>query len=135
MVVDKVLILASAIIWNKKQKILLLQRGETKTFQGYWQVPEGKLEEGESPIQALKREMQEELEIEIDEPELVLVTQSELEAKGMKYLAIRLIFKVSSKTTEITLSHEHSAYKWLNPEEIKTLNLLPGTLEAIESAT
>lgn len=135
MTIDKVLILASAIIKNNQNEVLVLQRGQNQSFQGFWQVPEGKLEEGESPVDALKREMKEELSIDVDSAELVSVTQTELEAKGMKYLAVRLVFDVKLKSTEITLSHEHSDYQWISADKIDNLELLPGTSETIKVKT
>ncbi|KKS77879.1 MAG: Mutator MutT protein [Candidatus Woesebacteria bacterium GW2011_GWB1_43_14] len=131
MVIDKVLIIASAIIKNGEQKILLLKRGKTKTFQGNWQLPEGKLEVGEKPQDALRRELKEELGAGVDTLTLENVSQSTLEAKGTKYLAFRIIFKVKLKENKITLSSEHSDYRWVNTTDIPSMVLLPGTMEAI----
>lgn len=134
MIIDKTLIIASAIIKNNKGEILLLKRGETKTFQNYWQLPEGKLEKKEKPITALKREIKEELGAEVKQLKLGAgVSQSELEAKGIKYLSFRIIFPVKLKTNYITLGSEHSDYQWIHPKKIKGLALLPGTREAINS--
>lgn len=133
MVIDKTLIIASAIIKNEKEEILLLKRGETKTFQGYWQLPEGKLEEKEKPELALKRELQEELGAKVKSLELVSVTATSLEAKGTKYLAFRIIFKIKLKENKITLSHEHSDYQWIKTDKVTSLKLLPGTFEAISN--
>ena len=131
LIIDKVLIIASAIIENEKGEILLLKRDETKTFQGHWQLPEGKLEEKEKPQDALRRELKEELNAEADTVELENVSQSTLEAKGTKYLAFRIIFKVKLEKNKITLSHEHSDYQWINKDKMSSLELLPGTSEAI----
>lgn len=131
MVIDKVLIIASAIIINELGELLLLERGETKTFQKHWQLPEGKLEENEKPQEALKRELKEELGADVDIMDFETVSHSTLEAKGTKYLALRIIFKVTLKENNITLSSEHSNYKWVKPDQVKSLQLLPGTTEAI----
>lgn len=131
MVIDKVLIIASAIIINELGELLLLERGETKTFQKHWQLPEGKLEENEKPQEALKRELKEELGADVDIMDFETVSHSTLEAKGTKYLALRIIFKVTLKENNITLSSEHSDYMWVKPGQVKSLQLLPGTTEAI----
>ena len=133
MVIDKVLIIASAIIKNDKGELLLLERGETKTFQKHWQLPEGKLEAGENPQEALTRELQEEINAETVSLELLAVNATPLEAKGAKYLAFRIIFDAKIKVDKIKLSDEHLNYKWEKKEDIKNLQLLPGTSEAIES--
>lgn len=128
--IDKVLVIASAII-VKNSKVLLLKRGGTKTFQNHWQLPEGKLEQGEKPIDALKRELKEEINQTIKKAELTAVSCSPLEAKGIKYLACRLIFKTILKSYKIRLSEEHSDYGWFKTEDLNSLPLLPGTKEAI----
>jgi len=55
----------AAIIWEQgdRQRFLIAQRQQGKHLQGYWEFPGGKLEAGESPRQALQRELQEEVDI------------------------------------------------------------------------
>ncbi len=132
MIIDKTLVIASAVIKNEKDEILLLKRGKTKTFQGYWQLPEGKLEEKEKPQEALRREIKEELGVEVGSLELDGVSQSTLEAKGIKYLAFRIIFNVELRDDKISLSEEHSAYRWIDPEKASDLELLPGISEVLQ---
>ncbi len=133
MTIDKVLILTTAIIKNKKGEILLLQRGNTKTFQAYWQLPEGKLEEKEQPGEALRREIKEEISQEVTSSKLFSAVATPLEAKGVYYMAFRMIFEVNIADEKITLSHEHANYQWILPEDVSSLDLLPGTLEALTS--
>lgn len=132
--IDKVLTITSAVIKNSKNKILLLKRGETKTFQNYFQLPEGKLEEKESPHDALKREIKEELDAKIKRAELKAIYHTTLEARGIKYLAFRLIYTVElTNSQNIKLSPEHSEYSWFKLNDLINLKLLPGTKEAIEA--
>ena len=53
---------AAGIIWRGK-RFLASQRLSDKPLEGYWEFPGGKLEAGESPLDALKRELAEELGI------------------------------------------------------------------------
>lgn len=134
--IDNVLTIASAVIRNKKNEILLLKRGETKTFQNHWQLPEGKLEENELPLDALIREIKEELSAEIKRAELKATTHTALEAKRIKYLAFRLIYSAElSNPKDIKLSTEHSEYEWFKKNDLNNLELLPGTKEAIEKVS
>ena len=57
-------VVAAAI--EKDGKIFCAQRPEGKSLGGFWEFPGGKLEAGESPEQALIREIQEELNSEIE---------------------------------------------------------------------
>jgi 8-oxo-dGTP diphosphatase len=55
----------AAIIWEQgeRRRFLIAQRQQGKHLQGYWEFPGGKLEAGESPRQALQRELREEINI------------------------------------------------------------------------
>jgi 8-oxo-dGTP diphosphatase len=52
---------AVAILLREDGSVLLAQRPEGKSWAGWWEFPGGKIEDGESPLEALQREMQEEL--------------------------------------------------------------------------
>jgi len=99
MVVDKVLVIVTSVIKNSKDQILMVQRSEKSSYPGYWQLVEGKLEKGESPEIALKREIKEEIGVSVLELEIDSVHHNEIEAKGLKYLCFRIVFKttISSK--------------------------------------
>ena len=60
---DRVVPVAAAVITRPDGKVLLAQRPPGKAFAGYWEFPGGKLEPGESPRDALTRELAEELGI------------------------------------------------------------------------
>jgi 8-oxo-dGTP diphosphatase len=59
----KVVHVAVAILKKKNGEFLLTSRPEGKPWAGWWEFPGGKVEAGESPQEALSRELQEELSI------------------------------------------------------------------------
>lgn len=61
----KITEVAAAVITRPDGSFLLAQRPEGKPYPGYWEFPGGKIEPGESAYDALKRELQEELDITI----------------------------------------------------------------------
>jgi 8-oxo-dGTP diphosphatase len=52
---------AAAVILRPDGQVLLAQRPEGRAYAGYWEFPGGKFESGETPLQALARELREEL--------------------------------------------------------------------------
>lgn len=56
----------AAAICTKEEKVLITKREALSQYGGYWEFPGGKLEPNESPEEALKREMQEELGIAVN---------------------------------------------------------------------
>lgn len=60
-----VLVVAAALI-NRSGLLLISQRPAHKAMAGFWELPGGKIEPGESPETALKREMEEELGVRLD---------------------------------------------------------------------
>jgi 8-oxo-dGTP diphosphatase len=60
-----VTVVAAGILLDAENRYLLGQRPEGKPYAGYWEVPGGKVEAGETIFQALQRELHEELGIEI----------------------------------------------------------------------
>jgi 8-oxo-dGTP diphosphatase len=134
MIIDKIVLMASGII-KKDNKIILLQRGDKSSFPDHWQFPEGKIEEGETPNKALKREMKEEIRCDIGSLKFQTVFYNSLEAKGLHFLAVRSVFSVKLKSTDIKLSEEHKNYGWFTKKEALNLSLLPGIKEILEKLT
>ena len=64
-----VIVVAAALVRNDG-RLLLAQRPEGKAMAGLWEFPGGKLEAGESPQAALKRELREEISIDVNEDDL-----------------------------------------------------------------
>lgn len=58
---------AVAVVQREDGHVLLAERPRGKESAGYWEFPGGKFEPGESPVQALARELHEELGVELDE--------------------------------------------------------------------
>lgn len=127
MIIDKVLVIASAFIKNKQGKVLLLQRSEKSSYPGYWQLVEGKLEEGETPVETIRRETKEELGVEIVQAEFNNVFYNEIEAKGSKYLCFRAVFNADVSSNKVITSDEHTTFGWFGKEDVVNLPLLPGT--------
>lgn len=116
--IQKRIEVVAAIILDK-EKVFATQRGYGE-FKDGWEFPGGKIEQGETPGQALKREIKEELDIEIEVGEL-------LETVEYDYPNFHLTmhcFLCSIKSGEFVLK-EHEAAKWLTGESLDSVDWLP----------
>lgn len=118
-------VVAAAI--KKDGKILCAQRPEGKTLAGLWEFPGGKIEQNESPEQALLREIREELNVEIVISKYINEASYNYNfgAVIMKTYEARLISGELKKL-------EHQNFLWLYPSELNTLDWAPVDLPAVE---
>ncbi len=99
---------------KKEPQVLLFQRAADDVGGGHWEFPGGKIEFGESDIQALKRELEEEISIKVRVQELL--GKSLFHAPSGKVYELRLYF-VEGPLGEIILN-EHQGMKWVTPQTI-----------------
>lgn len=128
----KQLVVATSILRRKDGRILLLKRSQdNKTFRGFWQLPEGKIEFAESPQEALGRELREEIGCKSGSLEFLGVHSGLLTVGGTIHHVIRVIFEADWEG-KVRLSKEHVRHVWkLPPDAIKMRGLLPGTEEIL----
>ena len=108
-----------AAIIIKDGQVFATQRGYGE-FQGWWEFPGGKMEAGESPQEALKREIREELDADVLVKEL-------LETVEWDYPNFHLTmhcFICSLLSGSIHLN-EHEAATWLTHATLKSVKWLP----------
>lgn len=115
-----------------ENKILILQLSQEKEEAFHFGVPAGKLEKGELPEDGIARELFEETGILLD-------SNGTIESLGLLFMRkpnidyVYHLFEISLRELpEIHLSKEHQAYRWVSLEEISTLPLMLGAIEAIE---
>jgi 8-oxo-dGTP diphosphatase len=118
-------VVGAVIIQN--DQILCAQRGPGRTLANKWEFPGGKVEEGETPQQALKREIQEEMKCKIEIGEQVEDTTYEYDF-GIVHLTT-FYCKLLEGQPILT---EHVAIKWMNKEDLMSLDWAPADLPAVE---
>ena len=116
----------AAIIYDSEGRIFATQRGYGD-YKDWWEFPGGKMEAGETPEEALRREIWEELETRI-------VVENFVETVEWDYPQFHLsmhcyLCRVESGRLELK---EHEAAKWLNKDELESVNWLPADLKVIE---
>ena len=115
----------AAIILDK-EKIFATQRGYGE-FKDGWEFPGGKMEQGESPQQALIREIKEELDTEIEVGELIDTVEYDYPTF---HLTMHCFF-CTIKSGDLVLK-EHEAAKWLTKETLDSVDWLPADKGLIE---
>ena len=115
-----------AAIIRKEDKIFATQRGYGE-WKDWWEFPGGKMEVGETPEEALKREIREELSTEISVEELLCTVEHDYPK-----FHLTLHCYLCSLLTEALLLNEHEAAKWLSKEELDSVQWLPADLEVLE---
>ena len=115
-----------AAIIRKDGKIFATQRGYGE-WKDWWEFPGGKMEPGETPEEALKREIREELSTEICVDEL-------LSTVDYDYPKFHLTMHcyLCSLLTDVLHLNEHEAAQWLSKEELDSVQWLPADKEIIE---
>lgn len=116
-------VVAAVIIHNGK--VFSTQRGYGD-FKDMWEFPGGKMEAGETPQQALKREIQEELATEIVVGDFIHT----IEWDYPNFHLTMHCYLCSVVKGELTLL-EHEAARWLSKEELSTVDWLPADLVII----
>lgn len=121
----KTLHVVCAVI-RKDDRIFAAQRGYGE-FKDGWEFPGGKIEAGETPQQALKREIREELDTEIDVGELI----DRIEYDYPEFHLSMQCFWSEVKSGKLTLLEAEDA-RWLSKENIDTVDWLPADRELVK---
>ena len=115
-----------AAVIRKDDKIFATQRGYGE-FKDGWEFPGGKIEEGETPEQALAREIKEELDTEIQVGELI----GTIEYDYPKFHLSMDCFWCEIMQGGLELK-EHEAARWLSKEELYSVDRLPADVGVVE---
>ena len=115
-----------AAIICRENMIFATQRGYGD-FKGGWEFPGGKIEVGETPQEALKREIMEELETEITVGELIDTIQYDYPTFHLSMDC----FWAEIVSGDLVLT-EHAAAKWLTKEELDSVEWLPADVTLID---
>jgi len=121
-------ILVACAIIEKEGRILAAQRSESMSMPLKWEFPGGKIDNGETPEQCLRRELIEELGIEVE-----VGRPLPQESYPYSEFSITLLpFFCTLSGGEITL-HEHRAFAWLKPGELDRFDWTEADLQLIRN--
>ena len=117
----------AAIIRDEEGCVFATQRGLGE-WKDWWEFPGGKIEAGETPEEALKREIREELSTEISVDEFLCTVEYD-------YPKFHLTMHcyLCSLLTEALHLNEHEAAKWLAKDELDSVKWLPADMLVIDA--
>ncbi|MBQ2210448.1 MAG: (deoxy)nucleoside triphosphate pyrophosphohydrolase [Prevotella sp.] len=115
-----------AAIIRQDDKVFATQRGYGD-YKDWWEFPGGKMEAGETPEEALKREISEELSTEISVDEFLCTVEYDYPKFRLKMHCY-----LCSLLTEALHLNEHEAARWLTKENLDSVEWLPADLKVIE---
>lgn len=110
-------------------KLLIAQRKHGKSLEYKWEFPGGKLEQGETLEECLKREMMEEMQLEI-------VVGEHFADSSYDYDFGTIVlhsFWATCKSRDIPVVLEHEQYKWVNPKDLPQYDFAPADKPIIEA--
>lgn len=130
----------TALIYSKNKKLLMAFKDENSqgVYKNCWHIIGGGIEEGESQLDAVSREIKEELGLDISEAIVQLVDDkgrgkavrtnketNEQEIVSMKFFVYEVRFDKMPKEIPIILSDELVKYDWFDHSDLKNVKLTP----------
>lgn len=110
----------TAAIIRRNGKVLIAKRSSTSSLPNKWEFPGVKIDDGETPEECLKRELQEEFDIIVDVGDYLTESVYQYEQKKIRLIA----FQVSTEADFETLN-AHDDVRWVSAEELLDYDLAP----------
>jgi len=121
-----------AIIFHK-DKFLIIKRGETAPSNpNKWDLPGGDVDYGENLYESIKREIREEVGLEVKDLKPYEVHSRII--PETEYYWVTIAYKTETDDSNIKLSYEHSDFKWVNLKEFNQLDSVEKIKKFVEKA-
>lgn len=119
----KIMYVVCAVLQNGVGEILLVQRPEGKDFGGCYEFPGGKIDPGETPEEALNREIFEELNLIVDPTDMTPLTF--LSHAYSDFHLVLFFYGIKKWSGDLMLKEGQPDYAWVNLSEPCSLPLIP----------
>ena len=112
----------------KNKRVLIASRPPLKIFSGYFEFPGGKVEKGEFPLEALYRELNEELKIKIELNKVIFFTNYQIQREKK----LNLIFFICDSWKEKIYANEKQNLHWVEISELLNFKILKSNYKVIK---
>ncbi|MBT8106934.1 MAG: 8-oxo-dGTP diphosphatase MutT [Gammaproteobacteria bacterium] len=119
---------AAGILCDADGRILIAERVGGGPFHGLWEFPGGKIADGETAVEALSRELAEELGIEITSCASFMNLRHEYDDR-----IVTIEFFIVSNWNSEPVGREGQALRWVPREQLDAAELLPADVPVIEA--
>jgi 8-oxo-dGTP diphosphatase len=116
----------TAAVLLEDSRLFLARRAPRDKLAGYWELPGGKVESGESPQECLARELHEELAMRADIGEVLVEVVHEYAHGRFRFLALRAV-----RRSDFTLL-DHDRCAWVAQDEVGDYRLAPADVVLVE---
>ena len=125
----KVIEVVCGVVFDRQQRLLAAQRPAGKALAGKWEFPGGKLEKGETPAEALQRELIEELSLQVTVlDEMYRLTVETPDNNILQLYFLRAILQEGSQVNP----QENQQYCWVKKGQLTSIDWLATDKEFVE---
>ena len=122
-----------AVIQKGNSYLLTLRKDVYEDFNNKWQLPGGGIEFGETPEEAVVREVREELGVEVVIKRLIPLIDTRVRQKWQG-IFISYLCEMKNESDCIVLNEEATQWKWFTLEEMQEIAVLSGCMEIIAAS-
>lgn len=118
--IDYIGVGVGAMIFDDRGRLLMTKRGQgAKNERGYWEIPGGGVELNETRVDALVREIKEEIGVDIEIVEELLTFEHMIPAEGQHWVATTFVVRMmGDQTPKIMEPHKCDAIEWFMLDEL-----------------
>ena len=120
------------LILNRKRELLLVK---SPKWRDRYTIPGGHVEIGETLVEALKRELKEEVGVQVDDPELLIIQEAIFTREFFRkrhFIFFDYMCKTKNSIVKVD-GKEITSFRWINPEDALKLNLDAFTKKSVEA--
>ncbi len=133
----QVLVISRGLVQFENKYLFIRRHHEDSYSPDKWEMPGGKLDNGETIEENLIRECFEELglNLKLIRTDFAVVNEIGITGKYEGILAITILGLLSSTSSSVKISKEHTEHKWLTLDEAKNLDLTPASALLVKRVT